>query len=187
MGELKYLPVEIDPVKKSEIRGTVYIKSDKIGPDFSIRVTENCLKKSDDLKAEGAEEYRKALCDVLGTFSSEALTEAFGEAVSPGYTLKDWCQYLVENFSPSQFLSRLRIYENKPKERDVWQSNKDGYEVVILANNGKNISFVYVSREHELKVECFAADKFRNCFHKTDRPSCESLGLFLKDLRKLKS
>ena len=187
MEETKYLPVEIDSSKKSGTQGIVYIKSSKIGPGFGISVSEKTLQNADDLITTGAEKYRAELLRVVGTFPKDALVEAFGEITPPVHTSENWCKHLVEKCTPGEFLTKLENYENAPKQGEVWQSNRDGFEAVILGNDGREVMFIYNNRQLGPRAEYFSADKFRRVFHKTDKPSCESLKPFLETIKGMKS
>ena len=163
-------------MEKVDLHDAVYL------PDFGLSVSK---KLYDAIKANGAKEYRGELCRVINTFTREMHTEAFGK-ITPSVH-ENWCKNLVEKFTPEEFLTKLENYENAPKQGEVWQSNRDGFEAVILGNDGREVMFIYNNRQLGPRAEYFSADKFRRAFHKTDKPSCESLKPFLETIKGLKS
>ena len=170
MSNTKYLPVEVLAVKSN---GESKVRCNDIQGGWYVEPEE--LKTADDLKAEGAEEYRKALKKFASSDSVKCV-KIWGTCL--------WCEAI--DMASSEFISKLEAYENFPKVGEIWERNRDGAKVVVMSNDERGV--VYSCRNtvsNDFVVVCYSLNGFKKDFCNTGK-TCESLMPFLEELEGLK-
>ena len=161
MSEIKYLPV----IEDGECGKEVCVRPME-NQTRSMWLDRNLLKTCDDLKAEGAEEYRQ----VLKKFSAFDIEERV--KITEHEFLFDICADDLRN--------RIKVYENQPKVGEIWENNTGG-RVVIYSITDTTVR-VYFKTGLDAG---YIKSEFAEHYHNTGK-TCESLLPFLEELEGLK-
>ena len=171
MGEIKYVPVYV----LNEDITNAYVKT-KAPDDVDGWCRKETLKSAEDLKAEGAKEYREALLKYKDMTYVQRV-EAMGSD-SPTPCLED----VLDCIGVAEFISKLKAYENTPKVGEIWERNCDGAKVVVMSIDERGVTYsCHSTRSNDFAADYYSLDGFKENFRNTGK-TCSSLMPFLEEL-----
>ena len=165
MIEIKYIPVEVEVSDTKSGKVEIRYKEDEVST-----VDSRYLKTADDLKAEGAEEYKQALFKLYNNMNADEMKKVIGSN-----SISD-----MLGMDTAELINILNAYDDKntPNVGDIWSDNSVNV-IVLTVKDGTVYYYNYI--EYAYIMSNYICD-FIKKYHYTGVTS-EHLEYMLNELK----